>query len=58
MKLRWNQLHVQSREEICWGAGVSEKLASKSWEDMEEWLQMLLNVSVERRSKAKLELCG
>ncbi len=58
MKLKWNKLHLQSRKEICWGACISEKLARKSWKELDEWLQVLLASSTELRSKGKLQLCG
>lgn len=58
MNLSWNKLHVQARKEICWGACISEKLASESWETLDQWLQMLLAYSVVQRSKGKLQLCG
>jgi hypothetical protein len=38
-------------EEICWSACVSTKLAGKSWEALEKWLQILLADSVALRSK-------
>ena len=56
MKLSWNKLHVQSRQEICWGACASEKLATKSWQQLDEWLHSLLANSVAIRSKGRLQL--
>jgi hypothetical protein len=58
MKLNWDKLDVQSREEICWGACISEKLTSKSWKELDEWLRVLLADSIEKRSKGKLQLCA
>jgi hypothetical protein len=58
LKLNWNELHVQSREEICWGAMISEKLASVRWEEFESWVRMLLADSMERRSRGKVTLTG
>ncbi len=58
VKLNWNKLHVLARQEICWGACVSEKIADKSWEELDKWLQILLEYSTELRSKGKILLCG
>jgi len=58
MKLNLNKLHLQSRKEICSGACVSEKLAGKSWKELDKWLQKLLAFSIELRSKGKLQLCA
>ncbi len=58
MKLHWNKLHLQSREEICIGASVSLKLASKSWEELEPWLRELLVFSVGQRSMGRVELAA
>jgi hypothetical protein len=58
LKLNWNKLHIQSRQEICLGACVSEKMARKSWEELDRWLQALLEYSTELRSKGKIQLCG
>jgi len=56
MKLHWNKLHLQSREEICLGACVSMRLADKSWAELEPWLQELLASSVAQRSSGRIEL--
>jgi len=58
MKLNWNKLHIQSRQEICLGACVSEKMAEKSWTELDKWLQVLLEYSTELRSKGIIQLCG
>ncbi len=58
MKLSWNKLHILARQEICWGAGVSEKMADKSWEGLDRWLQVLLEYSTESRSKGRIQLCA
>jgi hypothetical protein len=58
MKLNWNNLDVRCRQEFCWSAGLVEPLASKSWEEIDEWIQGLLADSLGRRSKGRLELCG
>lgn len=58
LKLNWNKLHIQSRQEICLGACVSEKMACKSWEELDRWLQSLLEYSTESRSKGRIQLCG
>ena len=49
-------MRVIGREEICYGACISQKLAVKSWEELDEWLQLMLSDSLERRSKGKLQL--
>lgn len=56
MKLNWNNLHRQSREEICLGACVSVKLASKSWAELEPWLQTLLAFSIGQRTLGRVAL--
>jgi hypothetical protein len=56
LKLNWNQLSVQSRKEICWGATISQKLSKKPWGELEPWIQILLTDSIERRSKKKVTL--
>ena len=56
--LNWNKLHIQCRQEICFGAGVREKMAEKSWEELDRWLQMMLKDSVELRWKGRIRLRG
>ena len=58
LKLNWNELHVQSREEICFGAAISKELAGKSWVELEMWIQLLLADSLKRRSGGRLQLDG
>lgn len=58
LKLNWNMLHVMSRQEICFGANVAEKMANKTWEELDPWLQSLLDNSTELRSKGRIRLCG
>jgi len=55
--LDWNNLHIQSREEILSGAGMQTKLASKKWAELDPWIQETLKSSLGKRSsgKAKLE---
>lgn len=54
--MNWNDLHLLSREEVCSGACVSTKFATKSWDELELWLQILLADSVKLRSMERLEL--
>ena len=56
MELNLKNLHQQSREEICLGACVSVKFASKPWEKLEPWLQEMLASSLKRRSVGRIEL--
>lgn len=56
LKLSWNQLQLQSRREICRGAGIYETLAARSADEFEAWLQFVLAESLSLRSKGKLEL--
>ena len=56
MELNWNNLHLQSREEICIGACVSVKLARALWEELEPWLQGMLASSIEKRSLGRVSL--
>ena len=58
MKLNWNNLDVRCRQEFCQGAGMAEHLANYSWEELDEFIRVLLADSIGRRSKGKLELCG
>ena len=54
--LDWNNLHVQSREEILSGAGMQTKLATKKWSELDTWVQELLKDSLERRSKGRAKI--
>jgi len=58
LKLNWNKLHILSREEICLGANASQKMARKSWGELDRWIQVLLEYSTKLRSKGKIQLCG
>ena len=58
LKLEWNQLHIQSRQELCFGACMYEALASKPWDELEEWIQMLIVDSVASRTSRRVELIG
>jgi hypothetical protein len=58
LKLNWNKLHIQSRQEICFGANASEKIANKSWEELDRWLQVQMEFSVELRWKGRIQLYG
>ena len=58
MKLNWNKLHIQSRQEICFGACVSGKMADNPWEELDPWLHVLLAYSTELRSKGRIQMCG
>ncbi len=58
LKLNWNELHVQSREEICFGAAISKRLSGQRWEELELGIQMLLADSLKRRSRGKCRLGG
>jgi len=55
--LDWDNLHIQSREEILQGAGMQTKLAGKRWADLDPWIQETLRDSLGKRSggKAKVE---
>jgi hypothetical protein len=56
--MNWNQLHLQARQEICHGAGIAEKFAGKTWEELESWMKELLADSFNRRTGGKAELTG
>lgn len=56
LKLDWDSLTIQSREEFCQGACVFTKLSAKKWRELEPWLQYLLADSIHRRSKGRLRL--
>jgi len=56
LKLEWDQMNVQSRQYLCEAAGISVKLARKTWWQLEKWLQTLLREQLENRSKKKVTL--
>jgi hypothetical protein len=58
LKMNWNKMHVGSRREICRIACMSELFASKSWEKLEKWVQILLADSIAIRSGQTVQLCA
>jgi len=56
--LNWDDLHIQSREEILSGAGMQTELAAKKWADLDTWVQGLLKDSLTRRSKGKAKIAS
>ena len=51
LALSWNNLHVLSREYICWHAAVNLSIAQHSWEDIDDWLKYILKDTLERITK-------
>ena len=58
LKMNWDCLHVQSREEICNGAAISKRLACRQWKELDLWIQLLLADSYATRSRGRLQLGG
>ncbi len=56
VNMKWDDMHVQAREELLSGAGFNTKLATKKWSELEPWEQELLKESLEGRSKGKVKL--
>jgi len=56
LKMNWNDMHIQSRRAICWNACLSEFFGVKRWEELEEWVQMLLADYVASRSNQTVQL--
>lgn len=56
LKMSWNEMHIQSREAICWSACLSESLGTKPWENLDKWVQMLLADYVAGRSNQTVQL--
>jgi hypothetical protein len=42
MTLNWDEIHVQSREQLCEASGVRIDIAKEKWADIEPWLRKLL----------------
>jgi hypothetical protein len=55
LSLEWDNLHLQSREEIASGAGM-RNIAANKWDDIEPWMQQALADSISKRSKGKSTL--
>jgi len=58
LKMNWNEMHIQSRQAICWSACLSESFAAKRWEKLGEWVQALLADYVAGRSNQAVQLCA
>jgi hypothetical protein len=56
LKMNWNEMHIQSRQVICWNACLSESFANKPWEKLGKWVQMLLADYVAGRSNQTVQL--
>jgi hypothetical protein len=56
LKMSWNEMHIQSREAICWSACLSESFGTKRWENLDKWVQMLLADYVAGRSNQTVQL--
>lgn len=50
MTLHWNDLHILAREELLYGACINTRFAHQEWEELEDWLKILIQGSLERRS--------
>lgn len=42
MTLSWDNIHEQSREQLCLVCGLRVEVARRKWNDLEEWLQEIL----------------
>ena len=58
MKMSWNEMHIQSREAICWSACLSESFGTKLWEELEEWVRVMLADYIASRSNQAVQLCA
>ena len=48
--LPWSELHLQTRQELCEGAGVGKEIAEVVWEDIEPNVKERLDSSLRFRS--------
>jgi len=56
--MKWDSLHIQSREGIAINAGFQLKIAKKKWSELEPWIRQTLANSLVRRSKGKAHLAA
>lgn len=42
LTLKWDNIHKQSREQLCLGSGVRIEVAKKPWSEIEPWLRKLI----------------
>ena len=54
MIIKWDDLHEQSREEICSRAAVNLDIAKLPWQELDSWLRILLQKGLERSSNLEL----
>ena len=45
MTLNWDNLHIQSREQLCQTSGIQLSIAQKEWATIEPWLRELLQAN-------------
>lgn len=58
MTINWDNLHLDSRREICSGAAVNIEVAQMPWSDIDLWLQLLLSDSISRRTYNRVVLAA
>ena len=56
MKLNWDNLHFQTREEILLNACINTKLAHYDWDEIDIWLQEIINKNLLLRSGGLVNL--
>ena len=56
LKLRWNTLHKQTREEILLNACIQERFQHYEWEEIDDWLKALIIENMELRSKGTVTI--
>lgn len=49
--LSWNGIDTQSREQILGYACMNERLQHYGWDELQKWQQVILQESLESRSK-------
>ena len=50
LMLDWNQAHILSRRELCWSTGVVSQIALEKWDQIDPWLQEVLEANLNRKT--------
>ena len=51
LKLNWDTLDKQTREEILLNACIQERYQHYAWNEIDKWLQCIITDNMEARSK-------
>lgn len=38
----WDQLRKSARVELCYVFGLNKNIANKSWDEIDEWIRMMI----------------